>query len=65
MIGRHQNCYFQLAGGTRLQSGAPEEYLEVMPIAVDHHRFRVINSISRRVKSIVVLYSQQPLNDPN
>jgi L-malate glycosyltransferase len=40
-----------------LQSGAPEEDIEVIPIAVDHHRFRVINSISGRAKRVATLYS--------
>ena len=38
------------------QSGAPEEDIEVIPIAVDHH-FRVINSILGRSKRVVMLYS--------
>lgn len=43
-----------------LQSGAPEEDIEVIPIAVDHHRFRVMNSISGRAKRVVMLYSSSP-----
>ena len=43
-----------------LQSGAPEEDIEVIPIAVDHHRFRVINSILGRAKRVVMLHSPQP-----
>ncbi len=43
-----------------LQSGVPEENVEVIPIAVDHDRFRVTNSVRRRAKRVVMLYSPKP-----
>jgi glycosyltransferase involved in cell wall biosynthesis len=43
-----------------LQSGAPEEDVEVVPIAVDHDRFRVINDVRGRAKRVAMLYSRVP-----
>lgn len=40
-----------------LQSGVPAEDIKVIPLAVDHHRFRVINSISGRARRVAMLYS--------
>jgi len=39
------------------QAGVPKEDVEAIPIAVDHDRFRVINSISGRAKRVVMLYA--------
>ncbi len=43
-----------------LQSGAPEEDVEAIPIAVDHDRFRVINNVQGRAKRVAMLYSRVP-----
>lgn len=39
------------------QSGAPEQDTKVIPIAVNHDRFRVTNSILERPKRVVMMYS--------
>jgi L-malate glycosyltransferase len=39
------------------QAGVPKEDVEAIPIAVDHDRFRVINSIPGRAKRVVMLYA--------
>ena len=43
-----------------LQSGAPKEDIEAIPVAIDHHRFRATNSILGRPKRVIMLYSPQP-----
>ena len=43
-----------------LQSGAPEEEVEAIPIAVDHDRFRITNGIRGRAKRVIMLYSAVP-----
>jgi L-malate glycosyltransferase len=43
-----------------VQSGAPEGDVEVVPIAVDHDLFRVINDVRGRAKRVVMLYSTVP-----
>jgi len=43
-----------------LQAGAPREDVTVIPSAVDHGRFRVINNILERPQRIIMLYSSQP-----
>jgi glycosyltransferase involved in cell wall biosynthesis len=43
-----------------MQSGVPEEDVEVVPIAVDHDRFRVIKNIRGRAKRVAMLYSAVP-----
>lgn len=47
-------------GGLILQSGVPKKNIEVIPIAVDRHHFRAINSVLGRTKRVAVLYSSQP-----
>ena len=44
-----------------MQSGAPEEDIEVIPDAIDHERFRTTNSILGRAKRVVMLYSPSPV----
>jgi glycosyltransferase involved in cell wall biosynthesis len=39
------------------QAGVPKEDVEVIPDAIDHDRFRVINSIRGRAKRVVMLHS--------
>jgi glycosyltransferase involved in cell wall biosynthesis len=39
------------------QAGVPKKDVQAIPIAVDHNRFRVINSIRERAKRVVMLYS--------
>jgi glycosyltransferase involved in cell wall biosynthesis len=43
-----------------LQAGAPREDTKVIPIAVDHDRFRVINNVRERQQRVVMLYSTLP-----
>jgi L-malate glycosyltransferase len=43
-----------------LQSGALEKDVEVVPIAVDHDRFRVTNDIRGRAERVIMLYSRVP-----
>ena len=43
--------------GQVAQAGVPKEDVEAIPIAVDHDRFRVINSIRGRAKRVLMLYS--------
>ena len=50
-------CISSWLGELVTQAGVPEEDVEVVPIAVDHDRFRVINSIPERAKRVVMLYS--------
>ena len=40
-----------------LQAGAPKEDIKVIPDAIDHEHFRVINSILGRAKRVIMLYS--------
>lgn len=40
-----------------LQAGAPVEDTEVIPNAVDHDRFRVINNVLERPPRVIMLYS--------
>jgi len=40
-----------------LQAGVPKEDIEVIPDAIDHERFRVMNSIAGRAKRVIMLYS--------
>jgi glycosyltransferase involved in cell wall biosynthesis len=42
------------------QAGVPKEDIEVIHDAIDHERFRVVNSIRGRAKRVVMLYSHQP-----
>ena len=42
-----------------VQADAPKEEVEAIPIAVDHDRFRLTNSIHRRPKKVVMLYSSK------
>ena len=42
------------------QAGAPKEDIEVIPDAIDHDRFRVLNSILGRAKRVIMLYSRAP-----
>jgi glycosyltransferase involved in cell wall biosynthesis len=39
------------------QSGAPEQDTKVIPIAVNHDRFRVTNSVLERPKRVIMMYS--------
>jgi L-malate glycosyltransferase len=39
------------------QAGVPEADVQAIPIAVDHDRFRVMNSIRGRAKRVIMLYS--------
>jgi glycosyltransferase involved in cell wall biosynthesis len=41
------------------QAGVPKEDVEVIPDAIDHDRFRVINSIRGRAKRVAMLYSSR------
>jgi L-malate glycosyltransferase len=43
-----------------LQAGALKEDTMVIPIAVDHDRFRVINNVLERPQRVIMLYSTQP-----
>jgi len=45
-----------LAGLVR-QSGAPKQDITAIPIAVNHDRFRVANSVLERPKRVIMLYS--------
>lgn len=42
------------------QAGAPKEDVEVIPDAIDHERFRVVNSVLGRTKRVSMLYSPVP-----
>jgi glycosyltransferase involved in cell wall biosynthesis len=42
------------------QTGVPKEDVEVIPVAIDHDRFHVINSIRERAKRVITLYSSTP-----
>jgi glycosyltransferase involved in cell wall biosynthesis len=39
------------------QAGVPKQDVEVIPDAIDHGRFRVINSIGERAQRVIMLYS--------
>lgn len=39
------------------QSGAPEQDTKVIPIAINHDRFRVANSVLERPKRVIMMYS--------
>jgi glycosyltransferase involved in cell wall biosynthesis len=42
------------------QAGVPKEDIEVIPDAIDHERFRVINNVLERPQRVIMLYSTQP-----